>query len=160
MLLSSALSTEFNAVNAVVRALIESESIATIKQPELPDEVRKIEETAHSATHSEIEAAKLIVSFSGIDAQKLNEIRERGVTAPAVNLCQFATNLEGVARQSLSSGLDVQEVIIGAALQFGFGGGSSTCSICAAQEREDVRYWIRIADTCSRFAQTVHELRT
>ena len=44
MLLSSALATEHAAVNAVVRTLVEPESIAGIKQPELPNEIRKIED--------------------------------------------------------------------------------------------------------------------
>ena len=159
-LLSSALATERAVVHAQVRVLVESEVISQIEEPELPEKVRKIEELAMSATIADIEAAKLIVAFSGIDVQKLDELRARGVTAPAVNLCQFADNLEEVAQQTRSSRLDVQEVIVGAALQFGFGGGSSTCSICEAKERENVNYWISIADTCSRFAQTLNKLRS
>ena len=159
-LLSSALATEHAVVHAQVRVLVESEVISQIEEPELPEKVRKIEEQAISATNSDIESAKLIVAFSGIDVQKLDELRERGLTAPAVNLCQFADNLQEIARQSLSSRLDVQEVVVGAALQFGFGGGSSTCSICEAKEGENVNYWISIADTCSRFAQTLNKLRS
>jgi hypothetical protein len=75
-----------------------------------------------------------------------------------VNLCQFADNLAEVARQSLASQIDVQEAIVGIALQFGFAGGSSVCNICEAKERENVDYWISIADTCSRFAQTLNKL--
>jgi hypothetical protein len=160
MLLASALATEHAVVPAKVRVLVEPEFITVFDKPELPEEIRKIEEQAISATSSDIETAKLIVAFSGIDVQKLDELRARGVTTPAVNLCQFADNLEGVARQSLSSRLGVQEVIVGAALQFGFGGGASTCSICEAKEGENVDYWISIADTCSRFAQTVNNLLT
>ena len=160
MLLSSALTTELAVVPAKVRVLVEPEFITVFDEPELPDEIRKIEEQAISATNSDIESAKLIVAFSGIDVQKLDELRERGLTAPAVNLCQFADNLQEIARQSLSTRLDVQEVVVGAALQFGFGGGSSTCSICEAKERENVNYWISIADTCSRFAQTLNKLRS
>jgi len=147
-------------VPAKVRVLVEPEFITVFDEPELPDEIRKIEEQAISATNSDIESAKLIVAFSGIDVQKLDDLRKRGLTAPAVNLCQFADNLQEVARQSLSSRLDVEEVVVGAALQFGFGGGSSTCSICEAKERENVNYWISIADTCSRFAQTLNKLRS
>ena len=167
-LLSSALATEHAVVHAQVRVLVESEVIsqieepefiAVIDEPELPEEIRKIEEKAISATSDDIEAARLIVAFSGIDVQKLGELRELGVTAPAVNLCQFADNLEEIARQSQPSGLDLQEVIVGAALQHLFGGGSSTCSICEAKERENVDYWISIADTCSRFARTLNTLR-
>ena len=160
MLLSSALATEHAVVPAQVRVLVEPEFIIVFDEPELPEEIRKIEEKAISATSDDIEVAKLIVSFSGVDIQKLDELRARGVTAPAVNLCQFAGSLEEVARQSLSSRLGVEEVIVGAALQFGFGGGSSTCSICEAKEHENVDYWISIADTCSRFAQTMNTLRS
>ena len=157
-LLSSALATERAIVNAQVRVLVEPEIIAVLDEPELPEEIRKIEEQANSATSADVEAAKLIVAFSGIDVQKLDELRERGVTAPAVNLCQFADNLAEVARQSLASQMDVQEAIVGIALQFGFAGGSSVCNICEAKERENVDYWISIADTCSRFAQTLYKL--
>ena len=158
-LLSSALTTERAIVNAQVRVLVEPEIITVLEVPELPEEIRKIDEQAISATSADVEAAKLIVAFSGIDVQKLDELRARGVTAPAVNLCQFADNLEEIARQSQPSGLDLQEVIVGAALQHLFGGGSSTCSICEAKERENVDYWISIADTCSRFARTLNTLR-
>ena len=159
-LLSSALATERAIVNAQVRVLVEPEIITVLEVPELPEEIRKIEEQAISATSADVEAAKLIVAFSGIDVQKLDELRERGVTAPAVNLCQFADNLAEVARQSLSAESDAHDVIVGAALQFGFGGGSSVCSICEAQESADIDYWISIADTCSRFAQTLNKLRS
>ena len=159
MLLASALATERAVIPAQVRVLAEPEFIAVIDEPELPEEIRKIEEKAISATSDDIEAARLIVAFSGIDVQKLGELRELGVTAPAVNLCQFADNLEEIARQTQPSGLDLQEVIVGAALQHLFGGGSSTCSICEAKERENVDYWISIADTCSRFARTLNTLR-
>jgi hypothetical protein len=157
-LLSSALATERATVNAQVRVLVEPEIITVLEVPELPEEIRKIEEQAISATNSEIEAAKLIIAFSGIDVQKLDELRERGATAPAVNLCQFVDNLEGLTHTSLSIRLNAGDVIIGAALQFGFAGGSSVCNICESKERENVDYWISIADTCSRFAQTLNKL--
>lgn len=159
-ILASAFSTESNAVNAVVRVLIESQSISKIDYLELPEVVREIEEVALIATPAEIEATKLIVSFSGVNGLKLGEIRERGITAPAVNLCQFVDILEGFACNSLNFRLSVQEVIVNVALQFGFSGGSSICSICEAQEREKIHYWVSIADTCSRFAQTVQQLRS
>ena len=159
-LLSSALATERAVFDAQVRVLVEPEIITVLEVPELPEEIRKIEEQAISATSADVEAAKLIVAFSGIDVQKLDELRERGVTAPAVNLCLFTENLGAVARQSLASQMDVQEAIVGIALQFGFGGGSSVCSICEAQESADMDYWISIADTCSRFAQTLNKLRS
>ena len=85
-LLSSALATERATVNAQVRVLVEPEIITALEVPELPEEIRKIEEQAISATNSEIEAAKLIIAFSGIDVQKLDGLRERGATAPAANL--------------------------------------------------------------------------
>ena len=160
MLLSSALATEHAVFDALVRVLVDPAIIVVLDKPELPEEVRMIEEQAISATSADVEAAKLIVAFSGIDVQKLDELRERGVTAPAVNLCQFVNNLAEGARQSLSAESDVHDVIVGAALQFGFGGGSSVCSICEALESADIDYWISIADTCSRFAQTLNILRS
>jgi len=158
MLLSSALATKRAVVHAQVRVLVAPEFITVFDKPELPEEVRKIEEQAISATGADIDAAKLIVAFSGIDVQKLAELREAGIGAPAVNLCQFAGNLEEVARRSLASRSDVQEVIVDAALQFGFNGGSSICLICEASESTNVDYWISIADTCARFAHTVQKL--
>jgi hypothetical protein len=55
--------------------------------------------------------------------------------------------------------VQTQEFISGSALQFGFGGGSSTCSICEAQEMASMDYWVSIADTCSRFARHVQKLQ-
>jgi hypothetical protein len=159
MLLSSALATERTTFDTRVRVLIEPEIITGIEAPELPEEIRKIEEAAISASASDIENANLIVAFSGMDLKKLNDLREKGVAAPAVNLCQFVDNLEALDVQSAAPTIDVRDVVIGAALQFGFGGGSSTCSICEAKEGDNIDYWLNIADTCSRFAQTVHELR-
>jgi len=160
MLLSSALATERRTFDARVRVLIEPEIITGLETPELPEEIRKIEEEAISATTFDIENANLIVSFSGIDLVKLDQIREIGVAAPAVNLCQFVDNLETLSVQPSAQSNDVREVVVGAALQFGFDGGSSNCSICEAREANNIDYWLGIADTCSRFAQTVHEIRS
>jgi len=95
-----------------------------------------------------------------MDLVKLAELRENGVAAPAVNLCQFANSLQGATGDSDTSQIDVREVVVSAALQFGFGGGSSTCTICEAKEGDNFDYWLNIADTCSRFAQSVHEMRS
>jgi len=160
MLLSSALATERRTFDARVRVLIEPEIITGLETPELPEEIRKIEEEAISATTFDIENANLIVSFSGIDLVKLDQIREIGVAAPAVNLCQFVDNLETLSIQPTAQSNDVRDVVVGAALQFGFDGGSSNCSICEAREANNIEYWLGIADTCSRFAQTVHEIRS
>lgn len=160
MLLSSALATERRMFDARVRVLIEPEIITGLETPELPEEIRKIEEEAISATAFDIENANLIVSFSGIDLVKLDQIREIGVAAPAVNLCQFVDNLETLSVQPSAQSNDVRDVVVGAALQFGFDGGSSNCSICEAREANNIDYWLGIADTCSRFAQTVHEIRS
>ena len=160
MLLSSALATELTSIKARVRVLVEPEIISVVKEPELPEEVRKIEEQALSATRADAEEAKLVVAFSGIDVQKLDELRKRGIAAPAVNLCQFVDNLEKLTSNSSSAQIDVRDVIVSAALQFGFGGGSSTCTICEARERENVNYWVGIADTCARFAHTVQKLQS
>jgi hypothetical protein len=75
-------------------------------------------------------------------------------------LCQFANSLQGATGNSSTSQIDVREEVVSAALQFGFGGGSSTCNICEAKEGDNLGYWLNIADTCSRFAQTVHEMRS
>ena len=160
MLLSSALATELTSIKARVRVLVEPEILSVVKEPELPEEVRKIEEQALSATRADAEEAKLVVAFSGIDVQKLDELRKRGIAAPAVNLCQFVDNLEGLTHNSSSAQIDARDVIVSAALQFGFGGGSSTCAICEAQEGEIVNYWVGIADTCARFAHTVQKLQS
>ena len=160
MLLSSALATERRTFDARVRVLIEPEIITGLETPELPEEIRKIEEEAISATALDVENANLIVSFSGIDLVKLDQIREIGVAAPAVNLCQFVDNLETLSIQPTAQLNDVRDLVVGAALQFGFDGGSSNCSICEAREANNIDYWLGIADTCSRFAQTVHEIRS
>ena len=160
MLLSAALKTKLALFNAKVRVLVEPEIIADLEAPELPEEIRTIEEKAISASASDIKNAHLIVAFSGMDLVKLAELRDKGVAAPAVNLCQFANSLQGVTGNSSTSQIDVREVVVSAALQFGFGGGSSTCGICEAKEGDNIDYWLNIADTCSRFAQSVHELRS
>ena len=159
-LLSAALKTKRTLLNVKVRVLVEPEIISETKAPELPEEIRSIEEKAISASASDIEKANLIVAFSGIDVVKLAELRDHGVAAPAVNLCQFANSLQGETGNSSGSQLDARDVIVSAALQFGFGGGSSTCSICEAKEGDNLDYWLNIADTCTRFAQSVHEMRS
>lgn len=154
MLLSSALATERRTFDARVRVLIEPESMTGLEAPELPLEIRKIEEDAISATTFDIENANLVVSFSGINFVNLDEIREIGVTAPAVNLCQFVLNLG--SRESWSRGLsdiDVREFMVGAALHYGFTGESGECPICADKVGDSIDYCINIADTCARFAQ-------
>ena len=160
-LLSAALKTKHALFNAKVCVLVEPEIISELDVPELPEEIRKIEEKAISASATDVEKANLIVSFSGVDLVKLAELRDSGVAAPAVNLCQFARHLsQGETGNPTSSQLDVRDVIVSAALQYGFSGGSSTCSICEAKEANNIDYWLGIADTCSRFAQIAHQMRS
>lgn len=160
-LLSAALKTKRTLLNVKVRVLVETEIISELDVPELPEEIRKIEEVAVSASATDIENANLIVSFSGVDLVKLAELRDSGVAAPAVNLCQFERHLsQGETGNPTSSQLDVRDVIVSAALQYGFSGGSSTCSICEAKEGDNLEYWLNIADTCSRFAQIAHQMRS
>jgi hypothetical protein len=159
MLLSSALATTLTTVQTQVRVLVEPQFITGVEAPELPEEIRRIEELAISASPVDIESASLIVAFSGVDMNKLTELREGGVAVPAVNLCQFVEHLEETAHHKATSQAQLQEVMTSAALQFGFGGGSSTCSICEAQERSSLDYWVSIADTCSRFARHVQKFQ-
>ena len=160
-LLSAALKTKHALFNAKVCVLVEPEIISELNVPELPEEIRKIEEKAISASAADVEKANLIVSFSGVNLVKLAELRDSGVAAPAVNLCQFERHLsQGGTGNPTSSQLDVRDVIVSAALQFGFSGGSSTCSICEAKEANNIDYWLGIADTCSRFAQIAHQMRS
>ena len=159
-LLSAALKTKHALFNAKVCVLVEPEIISELDVPELPEVIRKIEEVAVSASATDIENANLIVSFSGVDLVKLAELRDSGVAAPAVNLCQFVDNLEALTIQPVLPSIDFRDVVIGAALQFGFDGGSSTCSICEAKEANNIDYWLGIADTCSRFAQIAHQMRS
>jgi hypothetical protein len=127
--------------------------------PDLPEEIRGIEEQVLSASPADIESASLIVAFTGLDMNKLVELRERGVAVPTVNLSQFVDYLEGTAHIKQSPPVQVQEVFASAALHFGFGGGSSICSFCEARESANIDYWISIADTCSRFAHYVQKLQ-
>ena len=160
-LLSAALKTKHALFNAKVCVLVEPEIISELNVPELPEEIRKIEEKAISASATDVEKANLIVSFSGVDLVKLAELRDSGVAAPAVNLCQFERHLsQGGTGNPTSSQLDVRDIIVSAALQYGFSGGSSTCSICEAKEANSIDYWLGIADTCTRFAQIAHQMRS
>ncbi len=160
-LLSSALETEHTIFPARVRVLVPPDEIASIDEPELPPSVKAISQQVVSADQEDIALARLIVGFSGLDGAKVNAVRDAGVAAPAVNLCQFVLNLESVSDEfKKQDAIDVRDVIVGAALQFGFGGGSSRCEICADKVGDSIDYWINIADTCARFAQTVGKLQS
>lgn len=159
-LLSSALETTYTTFPTHVRVLSTQEEIANMHEPELPTSVSAISQHAITADQSEIGQAKLVVGFSGLDVAKVNGLREDGVAAPAVNLCQFALNLDAVADGFKNQdAIDVRDVIVGAALQFGFGGGSTQCEICADKVGDSIDYWINIADTCARFAQSIKKLQ-
>jgi len=159
-LLSSALATEHTDFPARVRVLATPSEIDSIDEPELPPSVQAISQKVVSADQSDIALAKLIVGFSGLDGAKVNGMRNAGVAAPAVNLCQFVLNLEQVAAGGSNfASVDTRELIVGAALQFGFGGGSSQCEICADKVGDSIDYWINIADTCARFAQLAKKIR-
>lgn len=159
-LLSSALETAHTTFPTHVRILATQEEIAHMHEPELPISVSAISQQAITADESEIGQARLVVGFSGLDAAKVNGLREAGVAAPAVNLCQFALDLDAVADGFKNhDAIDVRDVIVGAALQFGFGGGSAQCEICADKVGDSIDYWINIADTCARFAQSIKKLQ-
>jgi len=79
MLLSSALASELSAIQAKVRVLVAPEIIALSDEIELPEEVRKIEEQALSATRADTESAKIIVAFSGLDVQSCKNYVSSGL---------------------------------------------------------------------------------
>ena len=159
MLLSAALTSIHVAFMLKVRVLVEPETVSVIETPELPEQIRKIEEIAISARPADVASAQLIVSFSGVDTEKLNELRSIGIAAPAVNLCQFVDKFEGIASESIPAHVNRQDVIVESALKFGFSGGSSTCEICEEKASQLFDYWVKIADTCTRFAQSVQKLQ-
>ena len=159
-LLASACATVRSNVNSRVRVLLRNEEITAIHEPDLPNSVLEITQEVISAKQEDKDFATLIVGFSGLDDARIAQLRNAGVAAPAVNLCQFVLNLDEVfAESSNRDSLDVRDVIVGAALQFGFGGGSSQCAICADKVGDSVDYWINIADTCVRFAQILRNLQ-
>lgn len=160
-LLSSALETEHTTFPARVCVLATENEIAAVNEPELPPSVAAISQRANSANQTDIDSAKIIVGFSGLDEAKIDRLRNAGVAAPAVNLCQFVLNLEVVAANANNfASVDARDVIIGAAMQVGIEGGSSKCEICADKVGDSIDYWINIADTCSRFAQTARKFQT
>ena len=159
-LLASACATVRSNVNSRVRVLLRNEEITAIHEPDLPNSVLEITQEVISAKQEDKDFATLIVGFSGLDDARIAQLRNAGVAAPAVNLCQFVLNLDEVfAESSNRDSLDVRDVIVGAALQFGFGGGSSQCAICADKVGDSEDYWINIADTCVRFAQIIGNLQ-
>ena len=159
-LLASACATVRSDVNSRVSVLLRDEEISAIHEPDLPHSVLDITQEVNSAKQEDKDFATLIVGFSGLDEARIAQLRNEGVTAPAVNLCQFVLNLDEVfAESSCHHSLDVRDVIVGAALQFGFGGGSSQCAICADIVGDSEDYWINIADTCARFAQVIQNLQ-
>ena len=159
MLLSAALASIHVAFLLKVRVLVDPEVISVVETPELPEQIRRIEEIAISARPADVANAQLIVSFSGVDVEKLNELRSSGIAVPAVNLCQFVDKFEGIASQSIPEHVHTQDVIVESALKFGFSGGSSTCEICEEKASQLFDYWVNIADTCTRFAQSVQRLQ-
>lgn len=159
-LLSSSLETGVASIHSRVRVMLKPEQVSLLHEPELPLAVRAMQQSVFSAQTEDIEQAQLIVGFSGINGQVLNALRNGGVTAPAINLCQFVLNLG--ASNSLGTGMsdaDVREFMVGAALQYGFTGESGECPICADKVGDSIDYWINIADTCARFAQIIQELQ-
>lgn len=158
-LLASALDTEHALFPTRVRVLMSQQDIDQLDEPLLPQTVRAIEQAAVAAEHDEINEANLIIGFAGLNVLKVDALRSAGISAPAVNLCQFVLSLDTVSSSKTTPKPDVRDVIVGAALQFGFGGGSTQCQICADKVGDSIDYWINIADTCSRFAQTVQRLQ-
>ena len=158
-LLASALDTEHALFPTQVRVLMSQQEIDQLNEPLLPQSVKAIEQVAVAAHSRDINQAQLIVGFAGLDEIKVDALRSEGISAPAVNLCQFVLSLDTVDPSAATPIPDVRDVIVGAALQFGFGGGSAQCQICADKVGESIDYWINIADTCSRFAQTVQRLQ-
>ena len=158
-LLASALDTEHAAFLAQVRVLLSQHDIDQLDEPLLPQSVKAIEQVALAAQQDEINQAQLIVGFAGLDELKVDALRSAGISAPAVNLCQFVLSLDAMHQSEAAPKPDVRDVIVGAALQFGFGGGSAQCQICADKVGDSIDYWINIADTCSRFARTVQRLQ-
>jgi hypothetical protein len=158
-LLASALDTEHTSFTTQVRVLLSQQEIDQLDEPLLPQSVKAMTQVAIAAQPSEIDHTKLIVGFAGLDQQKVDVLRSAGISAPAVNLCQFVLSLDAVNQSEESPPPDVRDVIVGAALQFGFGGGSARCQICADTVGDSIHYWINIADTCTRFAHTVQRLQ-
>ena len=159
-LLSSALEAQTAIFSPIVRVLVSQEELDFVYEPKLPPEVQAISQPVVAATTTEIECANLIVGFSGVDEMKVKKLRNAGISAPAVGLCQFVLNLNELTKSYVNQKSDdVHNVLVGSALQFGFAGGSTECAICADKVGDSLDYWINIADTCSRFAQFMQQLQ-
>jgi hypothetical protein len=160
-LLSSALEAQATSLLPVVRVLATQDYIDRVYEPKLPLEVQAISQHVFSASAAEIVSTNLIVGFSGVDQAAVEKLRNSGLTAPAVGLCQFVLNLnEMVKSNEHQKTADVREVLVGAALQFGFAGGSTQCPICADKVDDSIDYWINIADSCSNFARHIQLLQS
>ncbi len=158
-LLAAAFESKLASCEVRVRVLSSSKEFLNLQRTLLPEGVQNIQLSAKMASDSEISDTQLIVAFSGLDQVRVHSLRDRGIAAPAVGLCQFVINLTEILqnydRQKLH---DVRQVIAGAALHFGIDGGSSNCAICADKVSDSFDYWINIADTCSKFAQIVRKI--
>lgn len=160
-LLSSALEAQATSLSPIVRVLASQEELDLVHEPKLPPEVQAISQLVVGASDTEIECANLIVSFSGVDDLKVKKLRNAGISAPAVGLCQFVLNLDEISKGYIhQKSADVRDVLVGAALQFGFAGGSTQCAICADKAGDNLHYWINIADTCSKFAQHIKKFQS
>lgn len=159
-LLSSALEAQVGLLAPIVRVLASQEELDRVHEPKLPPQVKAISQQVIGASPIEIEQAHLIVGFSGVNDLKVKQLRNSGLSAPAIELCQFVLNLDEITKgYSHRQSADVRDVLVGAALQFGFAGGSTQCAICADKVRVSLDYWINIADTCSKFAQQIQKLQ-
>jgi hypothetical protein len=155
-LLLAALDNKNVDVAVKVQVVVQSASAVNLplpSLPQLPNSVALIGQQVKVASPRFIRKASIVLGFSGVNKQVVNNVRLANPAVPVINLCSFVPALE--TDLGLMDSSRTVENVYHSARRFAAANNASGHDIYGRHREDDESYWLNIADVCARFAVAI-----
>jgi len=155
-LLLAALDNKNVDVAVKVQVVVQSASAVNLplpSLPQLPNSVALIGQQVKVASPRFIRKASIVLGFSGVNKQVVNNVRLANPAVPVINLCSFIPALETDLGQI--NGNKTIKNLHDSAHRFSANNDVLDCQVCKRHREDDESYWLNIADVCARFAVAI-----
>jgi hypothetical protein len=155
-LLLAALDNKNVDVAVKVQVVVQSASAVNLPVPSLPQlpiSVALIGQQVKVASPRFIRKASIVLGFSGVNKQVVNNVRLANPAVPVINLCSFVPALE--TDLGLMDSSRTVENVYHSARRFAAANNASGHDSYGRHREDDESYWLNVADVCARFAVAI-----
>ena len=155
-LLLAALDNKNVDVAVKVQVVVQSASAVNLplpSLPQLPNSVALIGQQVKVASPRVIRKTSIVLGFSGVNEQVVNNVRLANPAVPVINLCSFVPALE--TDLGLMDSSRTVENVHHSARRFAAVNNASDRDIYGRHREDDESYWLNLADVCARFAVAI-----